>query len=154
MKHFIVVLFGIWNLSPLAQGRGLKLTEEKKPATPKTVAPRAGAWIETGNHNEYSIIVRVAPRAGAWIETSNPTLIPWKMIVAPRAGAWIETSNPTLIPWKMIVAPRAGAWIETSQERHQIIPGRSPLAQGRGLKLCNPRIPSCYLGRPSRRGVD
>ena len=34
-----------------------------------TVAPRAGAWIETPNGLKKSVEKRVAPRAGAWIET-------------------------------------------------------------------------------------
>ncbi len=33
------------------------------------VAPRAGAWIETGCLMGNGIITTVAPRAGAWIET-------------------------------------------------------------------------------------
>jgi len=44
----------------------------------------------------YDAIVSVAPRAGAWIETSSKRLKSGDVIVAPRAGAWIETnSNPT-----------------------------------------------------------
>ena len=33
----------------------------------------------------------VAPRAGAWIETGARRLEPLSHAVAPRAGAWIET---------------------------------------------------------------
>ena len=41
-----------------------------------TVAPRAGAWIETIAFNfnvriETFLDYRVAPRAGAWIETAD-----------------------------------------------------------------------------------
>ncbi len=32
------------------------------------VAPRAGAWIETGKGRIYQKDFEVAPRAGAWIE--------------------------------------------------------------------------------------
>ena len=35
------------------------------------VAPRAGAWIETGKGSPLARAVIVAPRAGAWIETSS-----------------------------------------------------------------------------------
>ena len=34
-----------------------------------SVAPRAGAWIETYNVREILLFHLVAPRAGAWIET-------------------------------------------------------------------------------------
>jgi len=34
-----------------------------------SVAPRAGAWIETRKSGRKSRWVYVAPRAGAWIET-------------------------------------------------------------------------------------
>ena len=40
------------------------------------VAPRAGAWIETGPFERGGVIKIVAPRAGAWIETmkkASPT---------------------------------------------------------------------------------
>jgi len=35
-----------------------------------SVAPRAGAWIETWLRHLAGNILWVAPRAGAWIETS------------------------------------------------------------------------------------
>ena len=38
----------------------------------------------------------VAPRAGAWIETGLPPKVDRRSYVAPRAGAWIETSVPAL----------------------------------------------------------
>ena len=58
---------------------------------PATVAPRAGAWIETHQQGRICRIPMVAPRAGAWIETSSTALMISSMGVAPRAGAWIET---------------------------------------------------------------
>ena len=40
-----------------------------------SVAPRRGAWIETGRTYETAKKVWVAPRRGAWIETSvHPTV--------------------------------------------------------------------------------
>ena len=36
---------------------------------PDEVAPRAGAWIETGYLQCLVEATEVAPRAGAWIET-------------------------------------------------------------------------------------
>ena len=34
-----------------------------------TVAPHAGAWIETSDRGRVSVPEEVAPHAGAWIET-------------------------------------------------------------------------------------
>ena len=36
---------------------------------------------------------RVAPRAGAWIETGIDSIMRSFSSVAPRAGAWIETKH-------------------------------------------------------------
>ena len=38
-----------------------------------------------------SPVIGVAPRAGAWIETGAEWDLDGNPIVAPRAGAWIET---------------------------------------------------------------
>jgi len=55
-----------------------------------------------------------------------------------------------------MVAPRAGAWIETYfHPEYNFQQGKSPLAQGRGLKLGEGIvIPFIFISRPSRRGVD
>ena len=36
----------------------------------ETVAPHAGAWIETYTSKQDCLVNDVAPHAGAWIETS------------------------------------------------------------------------------------
>ncbi len=46
------------------------------------VAPRAGAWIETGYLVSLTAIKWVAPRAGAWIETNTLIIL---------AGAFSES---------------------------------------------------------------
>ena len=56
---------------------------------------------------------QVAPRAGAWIETGRPWRREGVGLVAPRAGAWIETARVCTARAPKNVAPRAGAWIET-----------------------------------------
>ncbi len=61
------------------------------------------------------LIVSVAPRAGAWIETWPSPLRLLLQPVAPRAGAWIETGVRCIASQIKKVAPRAGAWIETFQ---------------------------------------
>ena len=37
----------------------------------ETVAPHAGAWIETYTSKQDCLVNDVAPHAGAWIETSS-----------------------------------------------------------------------------------
>ena len=56
-----------------------------------TVAPYAGAWIETADTSEGKRSFVVAPYAGAWIETISARCPLQSRYVAPYAGAWIET---------------------------------------------------------------
>jgi hypothetical protein len=55
--------------SPPARGRGLKHFRQARKRRVEDVAPRAGAWIETGIVRNIHPVIDVAPRAGAWIET-------------------------------------------------------------------------------------
>ena len=102
----------------------------------KSVAPHAGAWIETRPLQKMRDVRSVAPHAGAWIETRSRQKVGLLVRVAPHAGAWIETlcpasgwsrkkmSHPTRVRGLKpglghragavpCVAPHAGAWIET-----------------------------------------
>ena len=102
-----------------------------------TVAPRAGAWIETACiDSAYADSARrVAPRAGAWIETLCRLRVAMRLDVAPRAGAWIETHRPSAYRRSDRVAPRAGAWIETLYASIEPPVDRwSRPARARGLK--------------------
>ena len=56
-----------------------------------SVAPCAGAWIETLVDQIKKQINDVAPCAGAWIETQVQLRGKLRYPVAPCAGAWIET---------------------------------------------------------------
>ncbi len=101
-----------------------------------TVAPFAGAWIETAPAGLIRPAAGVAPFAGAWIETAagiyrvsaSPESRPLRARglklrrppprwmyppVAPFAGAWIETLPDKSGDLDIVVAPFAGAWIET-----------------------------------------
>ena len=115
--------------------RGLKPVEYGATARNQSVAPHAGAWIETCSVIWSSHKDNVAPHAGAWIETLYKYQIYANLYVAPHAGAWIETlfegpddecsmSHPTRVRglkqycreaerFGGSVAPHAGAWIET-----------------------------------------
>ena len=61
--------FQIQTQSPPMRGRGLKLFLFIKPLKLHTVAPHAGAWIETAHNKRAAFQNYVAPHAGAWIET-------------------------------------------------------------------------------------
>jgi len=85
-------IFGAgYKTSRPTRARGLKHASTERLSRVASVAPHAGAWIETQGVYFDNTVAGVAPHAGAWIETgvsfpSNPFLI-----VAPHAGAWIET---------------------------------------------------------------
>jgi len=74
------------------RARGLKLALFVPWLTDGSVAPHAGAWIETGLEGLLrSTLIPVAPHAGAWIETHASGSPFADVPVAPHAGAWIET---------------------------------------------------------------
>ena len=50
--------------------RGLKLESHTLYGLEYSVAPHAGAWIETWREDHLELIASVAPHAGAWIETT------------------------------------------------------------------------------------
>ena len=62
-----------------------------------SVAPFAGAWIETDLRHVREPVLHVAPFAGAWIETSKSFSRRISVKVAPFAGAWIETQTQGLL---------------------------------------------------------
>ena len=95
--------------------RGLKLSLRVSLNLTSSVAPLAGAWIETDNREQVQDYKRVAPLAGAWIETGKSRAVLTHQLVAPLAGAWIETLYLNHLAPLTAVAPLAGAWIETFQ---------------------------------------
>ena len=114
-----------------------------------TVAPRAGAWIETDFVRQLTINgikshpVRVRGlklSAARWYsdhDLSHPVrvrglkqifrIVRADVLVAPRAGAWIETADCLVRICCHLVAPRAGAWIETAINNGVVLDtGRTP----------------------------
>ena len=73
------------------QARGLKPSYLGNCFKLVRVAPHAGAWIETYQHQYNCCYYIVAPHAGAWIETKTTVTFALSGLVAPHAGAWIET---------------------------------------------------------------
>ena len=78
-----------------------------------TVAPRAGAWIETTPRRFRVALLAVAPRAGAWIETSDVMRSIVSQGSPPVRGRGLKLDTASKRIRAGFVAPRAGAWIET-----------------------------------------
>ena len=72
--------------SPPTRGRGSKRSPAIWRARTMSVAPYAGAWIETYRRQFRLYVHNVAPYAGAWIETLSTVLCSALRLVAPYAG--------------------------------------------------------------------
>ena len=58
----------------------------------RSVAPRAGAWIETSSLQVTQSVCTVAPPArGRGLKLNHAKVLGTGEEVAPRVGAWIET---------------------------------------------------------------
>ena len=76
-----------------------------------TVAPLAGAWIEThGSAQSVPVSQGSRPLRARGLKQNFVPGSPYTVQVAPLAGAWIETQNTVLDSSGMSVAPLAGAW--------------------------------------------
>ena len=64
----------------------MKLTKNLRHNNDHSVAPRAGAWIETWPVIDTQSQSVVAPRAGAWIETLTPKRKNGRLSRPPRGG--------------------------------------------------------------------
>src|SRR5690606_23567026 len=94
--------------------RGLKHPLPRVAQFPASVAPLAGAWIETGAELQSIWLHRKSHPSrvrGLKQDRNNQELR--LMPVAPLAGAWIETPKRKWPNSTQRVAPLAGAWIET-----------------------------------------
>ena len=72
--HIPLTLFVFQESHPM-RVRGLKLHVIINGRLRTSVAPHAGAWIETYNFPDKLVFREVAPHAGAWIETSRTELM-------------------------------------------------------------------------------
>ncbi len=73
--------------------RGLKLKPGDVSVMGQTVAPRAGAWIETSNCKGCMDGRRSLPVRERGLKQHILSFILLYTRVAPRAGAWIETKK-------------------------------------------------------------
>ena len=135
----------------------MKLRMRSLRSTALTVAPHAGAWIETMLPRLFRPKSSSRPTRARGlkqvrrVETIRPTpsrptrarglKLYWPAwaaptaTVAPHAGAWIETRNGRSSPRGRMVAPHAGAWIETQKIAGETdSETRSRPTRARGLK--------------------
>ena len=81
-----------------------------------TVAPHAGAWIETTLwQRTYKRSCKSHPMRVRGLKLADSEAVE-AIKVAPHAGAWIETVTGVEVVTEEEVAPHAGAWIETVLE--------------------------------------
>jgi len=140
------------------RARGLKQFVVFAISDALTVAPHAGAWIETISSRQSVRRPSVAPHAGAWIETA-PKLGKYRMHGVsrpmrarglkpyaagqqtarvksrPMRARGLKHAQPPWFAELPDVAPHAGAWIETGRRS---LPGcirASRPMRARGLKL-------------------
>ena len=106
--------------------RGLKPSLSDIWAGAVNVAPRAGAWIETGVILLTAALLEWSshPVRVRGLKLQQEILKVLQEVVAPRAGAWIETFSFRCMFSSSTVAPRAGAWIETEFRHPRIFRGR------------------------------
>ena len=100
-----------------------------------SVAPHAGAWIETSARRRSRSAALSPPTRGRGLKPRAHCASALFVRVAPHAGAWIETSAGGIVPQPTHVAPHAGAWIETVERFCDAADQQSPPTRGRGLKL-------------------
>ncbi len=126
----------IWQraASPPARGRGLKHAPMPCNRVSRSVAPRAGAWIETSLSRDGAMPVHQSPPArGRGLKQSDSADIDRRTWSPPARGRGLKLIMQRMTQ-STAVAPRAGAWIETSRLTSTMRHRMSPPARGRGLK--------------------
>ena len=64
-------------------------------ASPVSVTPHAGVWIEIRKTCGYFQKVKVTPHTGVWIEIFYVATLSSSYMVTPHAGMWIEIYTHT-----------------------------------------------------------
>jgi len=95
------------------RARGLKRESKGRNRQELSVAPHAGAWIETVLSRPARSCIQVAPHAGAWIETKLFLLRLAIFLSRPMRARGLKLIQYKEHLTNLSVAPHAGAWIET-----------------------------------------
>ena len=117
------------------------------------VAPRAGAWIETGSTIRTSRSARSPPARGRGSKHEVVGSFAGRSRVAPRAGAWIETRRlSTGHDLGQTSPPARGRGSKHLGDEVGRDAGESPPARGRGSKLARGQPPKSQVASPPARG--
>ena len=93
LKHQTFCALHIQGLSRPVRARGLKPFMRLGIGGRMEVAPRAGAWIETGIKSGKYHEGMSRPVRARGLKLCHSATLQRCIYVAPRAGAWIETSS-------------------------------------------------------------
>jgi len=122
----------------------------------KSVAPHAGAWIETKKCGSLAIQTnQVAPHAGAWIETAKSLLVINDCVSRPMRARGLKHLLYPPIPIILLSRPMRARGLKPESWRWFERYGWSRPMRARGLKPCAaPCKVGCQLSRPMRaRGL-
>ena len=121
-----------YDTSPPARGRGSKPRRQVAKVPSRWGRPLRGGVGRNRAAAANAIDTSVAPCAGAWVETRQSLRNCGRLDVAPCAGAWVETKVPQVPSPRRKVAPCAGAWVETARRHHRHRRTCRPLRGGVG----------------------
>ena len=134
----------------------MKRTGTARPWGRGCVAPRAGAWIETGTRYRVRAPTSSPPVRGRGLKLNAE--LPDRVLFRsspPVRGRGLKLLQPLYFRLFQCVAPRAGAWIETGPTPISTVIEASPPVRGRGLKRpCTQSRGRCRKSPPVRgRGL-
>ncbi len=109
-----------WSLP--VRGRGLKHASADSVSLLRTVAPRAGAWIETPKSPPVYRRPPSLPVRGRGLKLVRRLHVDEHPPSLPVRGRGLKRQKTIHLRLDFRVAPRAGAWIETPSRA----PGREP----------------------------
>ena len=141
----------VWT-SPPVRGRGSKHPSVMPLSIASSVAPRAGAWIETPCGPRSARPRRVAPRAGAWIETPCGPRSARPRRSPPVRGRGSKHWHRRRVLKRHQSPPVRGRGSKPRQTVPQARSAQSPPVRGRGSKLRYRRQRRSRAGSPPVRG--
>ena len=100
-------------MSRPVRARGLKHNEALFSDHARSVAPRAGAWIETGSHSLSFLLVQSRPVRARGLKRRVALQDQVRAKSRPVRARGLKQCAAILLLRADPVAPRAGAWIET-----------------------------------------
>ena len=128
------------SMSRPARARGLKPLIRRLLRLKTTVAPRAGAWIETSAISGSPTGILVAPRAGAWIETRRRLLLCARTLSRPARARGLKPGDDLASRWWRKSRPARARGLKHHPRAAILQDGESRPARARGLKRLPVRL--------------